>query len=183
MDAEQLERRVQALEQRLRAVEDVAAIQSLKARYAQLVDARYTRAGPKPPAELAPIATEIAALFSEDAVWDGGTGLGVCSGRPAIRERFLEPTLQFSWHYFVKPRIEVDGDTARGTWDILSPCTTREGRAMWMAGVEEDEYVRRDDAWLHSRMRLEVVFMAPHDRGWAKRSPASRDPGSQSNER
>ena len=172
MDAEQLERRVLALEERLRAVEDVDAIQSLKARYAQLVDARYTRAGPKSPEELAPIATEIAGLFSEDAVWDGGAGLGVCTGRDAIRQRFLEPTLQFSWHYFLKPRIEVDGDAARASWDILSPCTTREGRAMWMAGVEEDDYVRKGGAWLHSSMRLEVVFMAPHDRGWAKRPPS-----------
>ena len=38
-----------------------------------------------------------------------------------------------------------------------------------MVGVEEDEYVRRDGAWLHSSMRLEVVFMAPYERGWAKR--------------
>jgi hypothetical protein len=164
-----LERRVEALEARLRVVEDVDAIQRLKARYAQLVDARYTRDGPKPRAELEPIASDIAALFSDDAVWDGGAGLGLCTGRAAIRERFLEPTLHFSWHYFMKPRIEVSGDEAHGTWDILSPCTTREGRAMWMAGVEKDEYVRSGDFWLHSRMQLDVVFMAPYERGWARK--------------
>jgi hypothetical protein len=168
MDVQELATRVEALERRLRAVEDVDAIQCLKARYAELVDARYTRAGPRPPAELEPIAGRIAELFSEDAVWDGGAGLGVCSGREAIRQRFLEPTLHFSWHFFVKPRIEVDGDTARGRWDILSPCTTREGRPMWMAGVEDDEYVREGGVWLHRSMRLEVVFMAPYERGWAK---------------
>ena len=169
MDATELERRLETLERRLRAVEDAEAIRTLKARYAELVDARYTRSGPKPAAEIEPIATKLAQLFSEDAVWDGGARLGVCTGREAIRTRFLEPTLDFSWHFFLKPRIEVDGDCARGTWDILSPCTTREGRAMWMVGVEEDEYVRRDGTWLHSSMRLEVVFMAPYERGWAKR--------------
>jgi hypothetical protein len=168
MDVAELERRVEVLERRLRAVEDAEAIRELKARYAELVDARYTRDGPRPAAELAPIADRIAALFSEDAVWDGGAGLGVCRGRAAIRQRFLEPTLQFSWHYFVKPRIEVDGDAARGRWDILSPCTSREGRALWMAGVEDDEYVREGGVWLHRSMRLEVVFMAPYERGWAK---------------
>jgi hypothetical protein len=66
----------------------------------------------------------------------------------------------------------VDGDRARGSWDILSPCTTGDGRAMWMAGVEHDEYVRQDGRWLHQHMVLDVVFMAPHDRGWAKRRDA-----------
>jgi hypothetical protein len=80
-----------------------------------------------------------------------------------------EPTLSFSWHFFVKPHIEVEGDRAHGRWDILSPCTTGDGRAMWMAGVEHDEYARTSGGWLHTHMKLDVVFMAPHDRGWAKR--------------
>jgi len=50
MDVQELATRVEALERRLRAVEDVDAIRCLKARYAELVDARYTRAGPRPPA-------------------------------------------------------------------------------------------------------------------------------------
>ena len=45
--AEDLARRVDALERRLRGVEDVEAIQRLKARYGQLVDARYDKRGPK----------------------------------------------------------------------------------------------------------------------------------------
>ncbi len=67
----------------------------------------------------------------------------------------------------MKPRIEVEGDSARGRWDILSPCTTRDGRPHWMAGVEDDEYAKVDGRWLHSRMQLRVVFLAPHDVGWA----------------
>ena len=164
-----LEARVEALERRLRAVEDVQAIQRLKARYAQLTDARYHRKGVKDAAEVEPLAREIAALFTEDAVWDGGPALGVCEGREAIFERFRAPTLRFSWHYFLKPEIEVEGDAARATWDILAPCTTTDGRAHWMAGAEDDEYARVDGAWLHRRMKLRVVFMAPYDEGWAKR--------------
>ena len=67
------------------------------------------------------------------------------------------------------PEHWVEGDRARGTWDILSPCTTGEGRAMWMAGVEHDEYARTNGVWLHTHMKLDVVFMAPHDKGWSKR--------------
>ena len=57
-------------------------------------------------------------------------------------------------------------------WDLLSPCTTRDGRARWMAGFEDDEYRREDGRWLHTRMKLGVVFMAPHDRGWAGPPPS-----------
>ena len=164
-----LEETVRALEARLARVEAEQEIQRLKARYGALVDARYDREGPRPRAELEPLARQIAELFTRDAVWDGGAGLGLCRGRDAIRERFLEPTLRFSWHYFVKPRIEVEGERARGSWDLLAPCTTRDGVASWLAGVEEDEYARVEGRWLHSSMKLRVVFFAPHERGWAPR--------------
>lgn len=166
---DELEASVRSLKTRLLALEDVEAIRRLKARYGELVDARYARGRPREKPELEALARQIAGLFTEDAVWDGGKGLGMCRGRDAIERRFLEPTLHFSWHYFVKPRIRVEGDRARATWDILAPCTTTDDRPHWMAGVEEDEYARVDGEWLHSRMQLRVVFMAPHERGWVRR--------------
>jgi hypothetical protein len=165
---ESLEAKVRTLESRLRLLEDVEAIRQLKARYGELVDARYARDGVKPPEQLQKLAGEIADLFSADAVWEGGKALGTCRGRQEIYERFLKPTLRFSWHYFVKPQIHVDGDRATARWDILAPCTTQKGEAHWMAGVEDDEYLREDGRWLHSRMKLRVVFMAPHATGWAR---------------
>lgn len=165
-----LARRLDALEARVRAAEDVQAIHRLKARYAQLVDARYQRRGgivERPKLEEA--ARAIADLFCEDGVWDGGKALGLSRGRDEIFQRMCEPTLSFSWHFFLKPHIEVAGDRAHGSWDILSPCTSGEGRAMWMAGVEHDDYERTGGVWLHRHMKLDVVFMAPHDKGWARK--------------
>jgi hypothetical protein len=169
-----LEETVRALEARVARLEAEEEIRRLKARYGALVDARYGRDGPRPRAEIEPIAAEIGALFTEDAVWDGGAGLGVCRGRAAIRERFLAPTLRFSWHYFVKPSIEVEGARARGSWDLLAPCTTQEGVASWMAGVEHDEYACVDGRWLHAAMQLRVVLFAPHAQGWAPARAARR---------
>jgi hypothetical protein len=163
-----LEARVRALEGRVRAAEDAQAIQHLKARYAELVDRRYHRGRPREGTELEAIAREIASLFTEDAVWDGGPALGRCEGRAAICARMREPTLRFSWHFFLKPRIHVEGDEARARWDILSPCTTRDGRPHWMVGTEDDRYRREGDTWLHSHMTLSVVFLAPHETGWTK---------------
>lgn len=167
-DPAALEARLAALETRVEAAEAVHAIHSLKARYAELVDRRYTRGRAREGAELAATAQAIAALFTEDGVWDGGPALGRCEGREAIAARMAEPTLVFSWHFFLKPRIEVDGDRARARWDILSPCTTRDGRPHWMVGTEDDTYRREEGGWLHESMRLTTVFLAPHDTGWQK---------------
>jgi len=166
--AEELALRLSALEARLRELEDVEAIKDLKARYGELVDRRYARGEPLAGEALGALAGEIAALFTADAVWDGGPGLGLARGREEIRQRMREPTLRFSWHYFLKPRIRIEGDRARGRWDLLAPCTTRDGRPHWMAGFEDDEYQRVDGAWLHRRMELSVVFLAPHATGWER---------------
>ncbi|MFP6622603.1 MAG: nuclear transport factor 2 family protein [Myxococcota bacterium] len=175
-EPETLQRRIEHLEARLAEVEAVQAIHNLKSRYGQLLDSRYGEEGVVAPEELERIADAVTALFSEDATWDGGAGLGVCRGSEAIRKRFLEPALKFSWHYFVKPRIEVMGDRATGTWDILAPCTSRRGRAMWMSGYEDDEYVKQDGVWLHQSMKLSLIFMAPHDQGWASETPSRESP-------
>jgi hypothetical protein len=82
---------------RVQALEDAEAIRRLEARYAELVDTRYAKGAPKPADQIAPLASEIAALFTENSVWDGGA-LGVCSGRDAIRARMASPTLYFSRH-------------------------------------------------------------------------------------
>ncbi|MDJ0850005.1 MAG: nuclear transport factor 2 family protein, partial [Myxococcota bacterium] len=127
--------RLDELEQRVKALEAVHAIHNLKARYAELVDSRYTLDGPRDAAEIGRIADRIVELFAEDAVWDGGERLGAWRGREEIRKRFLDPTLHFTLHYFVKPRIEVEGDRARGRWDILAPITFAGGKPGWMAGT------------------------------------------------
>ena len=155
------------LEARLAEVEAYRAILDLKSLYGTLADARYTRRGPKSEREIEGIADQLANLFTEDAVWEGGGQLGRCEGRDAIRARFRAPTLHYSWHFFVKPEIRVDGDQAAGTWDVLALITTVEGRAMWMVGVEHDEYERVEGRWLHTRMQLDSKLMAPYHEGWA----------------
>ena len=66
--------RLAQLEQRVQALEDINAIRHLKARYAAYCDDHYNPEG-------------IAALFTEDAVWES-QGLGRFEGRDDIREFF-----------------------------------------------------------------------------------------------
>jgi len=160
--------RIEALEAKLARVEGHQAITNLKSEYGALADARYTRKGPKPQTEVDELAVRLADLFTEDAVWDAGGGLGRCEGREAIRERFARPTLQYAWHFFVKPDLRIEGAKARGVWDVFALCTTVEARAMWMVGVEHDEYACVDGRWLHRRMQLDAKLMAPYDGGWSR---------------
>jgi hypothetical protein len=156
------------LRRRVDAAEAVLEIQALKARYGELNDDRFVAGRVVDDATLRRLAGEIADLFTADAVWDGGRGLGRVTGRAAIADRLARPTLDFSRHLFVKPRISVDGDRARARWDLLSPCRRPDGTSYWMCGWEDDEYRRVDGVWLHRSMTMTTVFMTPVGEGWTR---------------
>ena len=163
-----LTRRVERLERRLDVAESVLAIHDLKARYGHLVDARFSQGAVVGTDLLVDLAGRAAALFTEDGVWDGGPGLGVARGREAIAARLASPTLVFSRHLFLRPRIRVEGDHATGRWELLSPCTRPDGTSLWMSGYEDDAYARVDGIWLHRSMTLTTMFVSPAGTGWPR---------------
>ena len=88
------------LAQRIERLEHIEALKQLKYRYCAAVDANYDAAA-------------IAAMFTEDGVWDGAE-LGYAAGRTAIYESFLQPNPTVRWmtHGVLNPIIEIDGDRA-----------------------------------------------------------------------
>lgn len=136
----------------------VEAIARLKADYARLVDGRES---PR----------EIAAMFTEDGVWDGQERFGVVRGRDELFRYFDEVRahVTWPWHNMVAPSIEVADDLATATahWYLWMPCTI-DGRALWLAGRYEDDLVREADGqWRFRRMLLHVEALTPYERGWA----------------
>jgi ketosteroid isomerase-like protein len=149
--------RLEQLERRLRALEDAEAIRNLKALYAAHCDDNYN-------------CDAIAALFTEDAVWESPS-LGRFEGREAIRDFFRGASGIFSFaiHYSLNGQIHVDGDAARAQWYLFMPCTVAAGeRAMWRAGIDREEYVRIDGRWLFRRKTSAPLFSTPFEEGWAK---------------
>ncbi len=146
-----------ALERRIRRLEDLEEIKQLKARYAALCDANYDADG-------------LAALFTADAVWDGGR-LGRSEGREAIRQFFRGSSqrISFAVHNILSPIIEVDGDTATGTWYLLQTCTYTNGnQAVLGAATYHDRYVREGGVWKFQHVRIESHFWTPYEDGWAR---------------
>lgn len=149
------------LEARVRRLEDIEAIKQLKAEYCAACDDGYDP-------------DRLAALFTEEAVWDGGRTFGVAEGREAIRAHFrgASERVTIARHQVMNPIIEVDGDRATGQWLLFQPCTAADSsgaeQAVWLAATYSDEYARDGDGWLIARTGIDVAFFTPFDEGWAE---------------
>ena len=160
MTLEDLARRVQILE-------DMEAIKQLKARYCAACDNHYDADAP-------------AALFTEDALWDGGAVLGRYEGREAMRRFFQGSAQRLSCasHHVTNPLLEVQGDTATGQWYLFQPCTrTDNNQAIWLAAHYNETYVRSNGAWHFQRRHIVPAFYTPFDQGWAQQRFLSNPQG------
>ena len=149
---------VEDLAQRIQTLESIEAIKKLKARYCALCDNQYDADG-------------LAALFTEDAVWDGGN-FGRHEGREAIRTFFQGASEIFSFaiHNVMNPIIEVDADIATGQWYVFQACTLAKGnQAAWLTGRYEEKYVKYEGEWKFKDLTASVFFFTPYGDGWVKK--------------
>ena len=150
---------LEELSQRLQVLEDTEAIKRLKARYCAFCDDGYDPDG-------------IASLFTEDGVWDSGDTFGKCEGAAAIRKFFTgaPKQLPFALHYVMNPIIEVNGDTATGTWYLFQACTFAKGnQAVWGAAKYEEQYTKVNGEWKFRHLSVASQFWTPFEEGWAKK--------------
>ncbi|MBV9993784.1 MAG: nuclear transport factor 2 family protein [Caulobacteraceae bacterium] len=155
---------------RIQRLEDIHALQRLRAWYHRYIDdAEFGRLGE---------------LFAEDAELDLGYMSGAANhGRAAIHASFsqlgerLRQVKQFIHSHIIE---SVEGDTATG-WAILEArYGGLDGVAYNVAGRYDDEYVRVDGQWLFKTMRAVFYFSTPHlSDGWAgpDRHQLMRRPG------
>lgn len=147
----------EATEAGLQRLLDIEAVRTLKYRYGALCDDDYAADG-------------LAALFTKDAVWDGGP-FGRYEGRDAIRAFFAgaPAAVSFAAHYMINPVIEIDGDSARGQWSLWQSMVFRKtSKAYWLIGQYTDQYVRAADGWLFTSVSLKVRALTPYDLGPGK---------------
>ena len=116
-------------------------------------------------------ADRIGPLFVDEGVWSNAE-LGHHEGRAAIEAFFggASATITFCAHLGMNGIVEVDGDTARGRWRLLLPCTfMQDGRKVsrWILGDYDDDFVRRDGRWMFSRLDVIFNFNVAQGDSWA----------------
>ena len=149
------------LEQRLIRVESIEAIRTLKARYCDLCDEGYD-------------ADALCALFTEDAVWDGGK-LGFYEGIEKIHEFFVDMpnVMSFAIHNVTNSAVELsqDGQSAVARWYLIQMATQKEQNlAVWLTGRYVDQLVLENGIWKFKHVSLAARFYSPYDLGWAERN-------------
>lgn len=113
---------------------------------------------------------KIGPLFVDEGVWTNAE-LGHHEGRQAIEAFFggASATITFCAHLGMNGIVDVEGDTARGRWRLLLPCTfKREGQRVsrWILGDYDDSFVRRGGVWLFSRLDVIFNFNVPQGESW-----------------
>ena len=160
--SERLARRVDALEQRIGALEDELAIHRLIVRYGFAVDTGDS------------VAT--AALFTSDTVYDVDTTL-VMHGREGVaamvdgpRHQSLLPNCA---HTIGPAVVAVDGDRAVAT--AYSRIYKRDGEtlALWRLSFNRFELERRDGRWQIARRTTRLLG---HEEAQALLALAAREP-------
>ncbi len=162
------EDRLEALEKRLRAVEDVREIQNLMARYLNASDGGWDRVSHD--------GDVVAPMFAEDGVWECEK-VAKAIGRKEIRalwDTFRKNT-PFSFHTISNPNITVTGDSAVGEWHLIALVTSRlaldSGRdtatEQFTAAIYTNHFVRSPEGWLFQKIHVRPAFFEPFSKGWA----------------
>lgn len=165
-----IEARLEALESRAQRAEDVLAITNLMAEYSNASDGGWNRETHD--------SERVAALFTEDGVWEGDKG-GKVVGREAICDLFehLRKTTPFAFHTNSNPRIEVNGDSAVGEWHLILFLVTGEGSvvdrplgSILGTGIYTNDFVRTAQGWRFKKIQCTAAFLEPYLHDWAKAS-------------
>jgi ketosteroid isomerase-like protein len=153
-----LEQVVATLQARLDALESVHAIEALHRSFTRAVADREFGS--------------LAGYFCDDAVIDMRRH-GPIAGRAAIAEHFAGMAavpLSGAGYVLSSPVVEVDGDSASGTWTwhrLNAEATIGAKRVrvwgVWEEGRYRCRYRRADGAWRISSMHFRVVAPDPDD--------------------
>ncbi len=125
--------------QRVRRLEDVEAIKTLTARYANAINRTPDHAQ-------VDIGT-VRAILTSDARWSSAD-FGVVAGADAIIDALPAATagVPLAMHAFVNPTITVDADTGTGRW-ALWIASIFDGRPGTVHMAAEMTYARTEAGW------------------------------------
>lgn len=142
------------IEQRIQRLEDIDAINQLRAHYCHLLDERDWDA--------------FIDLFTPDGTFKG---LAEANGHDELRIFFGETVPRLGegfWHFCTNGTVDVHGDTATGriSMEYLS---VKGGASYVSAGHYDDHLVRVGDQWRFKARHLTFYYFAPLEKGFIGR--------------
>ncbi len=148
---------IEDLAARITRIEDIEAIKQLKALYCEICDDDHN-------------ADRIVTIFTTDGIWEG-RGIGTAQGHTELQTLFkkFQKMISFSQHMVMNPRIEVNGDSAKGTWYFFGPFTMYENnQAKWQSTRYEEDYAKENGEWKIKHLRVKGPgISADYEKGWA----------------
>ena len=153
---------LEALDRRIKRLEDIEAIRQLKARYCEICDDNHNP-------------DLITTIFTEDGIWEA-SGIARAEGHDEIRTLFkqFQVSINYSQHMVQNPIIEVAGDAASGRWYFFGPFTfsgahsKKPDQARWQAARYQEQYRRVDGEWKIKHLLVAgPVMSARYEKGWA----------------
>jgi ketosteroid isomerase-like protein len=138
------------IEQQVRTLADIEHIRRLKAAYCAVADDDHN-------------GEALTELFVPDGTWSASIS-GEYRGHDAMRAHFdgirASGRIEHSSHMVMNPVIDVDGDTATGTWSFLMMYTGSDGSRVRIVGFYHDTYVRVDGQWKFATLHAQVQDQA-----------------------
>lgn len=115
---------------------------------------------------------EFVELFTEDCHLEfSRDGLDSFEGREEL-DAFItgvESQRDFMSHMFHNPLIEIEGDTAEGTWYFEAVMTDKAGNAMMAQGRYDDTYRRVEGNWKFQGITTTYHYSTPFEDGWSNK--------------
>jgi SnoaL-like domain len=158
-----LQAKIERLERRKVAIEDVNAIERLQHAYGYYVDRALWG--------------DVADLFADDGTIEIGLD-GVYVGKARIREYLYAlggghsglVRGELNEHLQVMPAITLadDGGSAQARWRGIILTGELGGDALWGEGPYENEYVKENGVWKIKTLHWYDALLVPYSEGWLK---------------
>src|SRR5690606_38555605 len=166
VQAQNLDRDIAQLTQRVELLEGTRAVKKLQRAFGYYVDRGLWG--------------DAADLFTDNGTIEIGQD-GVYVGKARIREYLMrlhggqEGLIygQLNEWVTLQPAVTMgaDGLTATARWRDLGMTGQYKQHAEWRDGIYENTYVKEDGVWKIAALRLQVNFVAPYDSGWSRLKP------------
>lgn len=113
---------------------------------------------------------ELMDIFTEDAIGDYDI-FGKLEGKEEVHGFFRDymegkTNFKFWFHMIHNGFVEIEGNTAKGFWQIEMANTFKDIGATWLFGTYNNEFVKMDNKWKLRNVNFKVHMLTPYREGW-----------------